>query len=42
MEEGSAFPRKWPTILSEISLAIQALVEGVEETAIEDLIETFE
>lgn len=42
IEYWSSFPRKWSTILSEITLTIQALIEGIKKTAIEYLVKTFQ
>ena len=41
LEDWGCFPGEGAAVLSEVSLAIEALVEGVEEAAIEDLIEAF-
>lgn len=38
----STFPREGSAVLSKVALAIEALIESIEETAIKNFVEAFE
>lgn len=42
LEYWGFLPRERPSVLPIVSLEIETLIEGIEEAAIEDFIETFQ
>lgn len=41
VEDWGALPGEGAAVLTEVPLAVQAFIEGIEETAVEDLVEAF-
>lgn len=42
VKDRGTLPGEWAAVLAKVALAVKALIEGIEETAIEDLIEALE